>query len=149
MLDLRNNEGGALVDAVHTAGLFINEGPIVQVNGRKPKIRNILKDKNPAISYSGPLVILINHYSASASEILAAALQDYRRAVIVGAPSFGKGTVQTFIDLDRINPAKTAAFKPLGSLKLTIQKFYRINGGSTQHKGVEPDSVRAIIATTE
>jgi carboxyl-terminal processing protease len=138
ILDLRNNEGGALIDAVYTAGLFIDKGPIVQVKGNKSNKR-ILKDADSTINYAGPLVILINNYSASASEILAAALQDYSRAVIVGTDSFGKGTVQTFINLDKLNPAKTALFKPLGSIKLTIQKFYRINGGSTQEKGVSPD----------
>ncbi len=138
LLDLRNNEGGALVDAVNTAGLFIKEGPVVQIKGLSPA-QNVLKDRDRSLLYDGPLVILINNYSASASEILAAALQDFRRAVIVGSNSFGKGTVQTFIDLDRMNPAKTAFFNPLGSIKLTIQKFYRINGGSTQNKGVIPD----------
>ncbi len=139
LLDLRNNEGGALVDAVQTAGLFIEKGPIVQVKGRSPAVYNVLQDRDKNIHYQGPLVILINHYSASASEILAAALQDYKRAVIVGSSSFGKGTVQTFINLDHMNPAKTAMYHPLGSIKLTIQKFYRINGDSTQHKGVIPD----------
>ncbi|MDC0036838.1 carboxy terminal-processing peptidase [bacterium] len=139
LLDLRNNEGGALVDAVQTAGLFIEKGPIVQVKGRSPAVYNVLQDRDKNIHYQGPLVILINHYSASASEILAAALQDYKRAVIVGSSSFGKGTVQTFINLDHMNPAKTAMYHPLGSVKLTIQKFYRINGDSTQHKGVVPD----------
>ena len=138
ILDLRNNEGGALIDAVYTAGLFIEKGPIVQVQDSKSKKR-ILSDSDSTVNYDGPLVILINNYSASASEILAAALQDYSRAVIVGTDSFGKGTVQTFINLDQLNPAKTALFKPLGSIKLTIQKFYRINGGSTQEKGVSPD----------
>ncbi len=138
ILDLRNNEGGALIDAVYTAGLFIKDGPIVQVKGKLPK-HNILRDRDRSVVYDGPLVIMINTYSASASEILAAALQDYGRAVIVGANSFGKGTVQTFIDLDKSNPTKAAFFKPLGALKVTIQKFYRINGGSTQNKGVIPD----------
>lgn len=138
ILDLRNNEGGALVDAVYTAGLFIEDGPIVQVQNNK-KNKRILKDNDSTINYAGPLVILINNYSASASEILAAALQDYQRAIIIGTDTFGKGTVQTFVNLDSLNPAKTALFKPLGSIKLTIQKFYRINGGSTQEKGVSPD----------
>lgn len=138
LLDLRNNEGGALVDAVNTAGLFIEKGPIVQVKGLR---ETVLKDRDPSVLFNGPLVILINNYSASASEILAAALQDFNRAVIVGSNSFGKGTVQTFVDLDRFNPTKTAIYNPMGSLKLTIQKFYRITGDSTQNKGVIPDIV--------
>ena len=138
LLDLRNNEGGALVDAVYTAGLFIKDGPIVQVKGRSP-MHSILKDRDRSIVYDGPLVVLINAYSASASEILAAALQDYKRAVIVGSTSFGKGTVQTFYNLNQTQKRSVSYFDKLGSLKLTIQKFYRINGGSTQHKGVIPD----------
>jgi carboxyl-terminal processing protease len=141
VLDLRNNAGGALVDAVDTAGLFFEKGPVVQVtirNGRS----NVLKDKNTSISYDGPLVVLVNSYSASASEILAAALQDYERAIIVGSESsFGKGTVQTFINLDDIIENGNFPFKDLGSLKITIQKFYRVNGGSTQYKGVIPDII--------
>lgn len=139
VLDLRNNEGGALLDAVNSAGLFIKKGPIVQVKSRHKK-SNILYDSDKEIVYGGPLVILINQYSASASEILAAALQDYGRAVIVGSSnSFGKGTVQTFIDLDRVFKGQSDPDQPFGNLKLTIQKFYRIDGGSTQYKGVHPD----------
>ena len=138
ILDLRNNGGGALDDAVKMSGLFIKSGPIVQVKDKNN--RQVLQDPDPGVIYSGPLVIMINSYSASASEILAAALQDYRRAVIVGGPtSFGKGTVQTFVDLDRLVSNDYAAFKPLGSLKLTVQKFYRITGASTQFKGVTAD----------
>ncbi len=141
LLDLRNNEGGALVDAVDTAGLFFGTGPVVQVKSRHHKA-SVLPDKNPSVTYDGPLVILINTYSASASEILAAALQDYERAVIVGSESsFGKGTVQTFANLDDILEKGRLPFKDLGSLKITIQKFYRINGGSTQYKGVIPDII--------
>tara|TARA_B100000427_G_scaffold65246_1_gene51789 strand:+ start:3252 stop:5369 length:2118 start_codon:yes stop_codon:yes gene_type:complete len=139
IFDLRDNEGGALVDAVYTAGLFIDEGPIVQIKGRTPIYDKILNDTDKDTIYDGPLVILQNSYSASASEILAAALQDYGRAIIVGSDTFGKGTVQTFVELDKLSPTRSAFFKDLGSVKLTIQKFYRINGGSTQHKGVIPD----------
>ena len=139
LLDLRHNEGGALLDAINVAGLFIKDGPIVQVKSRGNK-RLIHYDKDQKIYYDGPLVVMINKFSASASEILAAALQDYHRAIIVGtSSSFGKGTVQTFIDLDQVFPDKAALYRPLGSLKLTIQKFYRVNGDSTQYKGVMPD----------
>lgn len=139
VLDLRNNEGGALLDAINTAGLFIKKGPIVQVKGRKKKT-SVLYDSDKNSYYDGPLLVLVNQYSASASEILAAALQDYARAVIVGtSDTFGKGTVQTFVELDKVFPTIANPDDPLGSLKLTIQKFYRINGGSTQYKGVSPD----------
>ncbi len=138
ILDLRYNEGGFLIDAIDTAGLFINEGPIVQIKGRTSQ-KKVLYDKDDESVYGGPLVILINSYSASASEILAAALQDYERAVIVGTNSFGKGTVQTFIPLEEKFYLKKQHFDQLGALKITIQKFYRINGGSTQSKGVIPD----------
>ncbi len=136
ILDLRNNGGGVLDDAVRMSGLFIKQGPIVQVKDKKE--HQVYKDPDPGVIYSGPLTVMINSYSASASEILAGALQDYGRAVIVGGPSsFGKGTVQTFVDLDRLVTSDT--YKPLGSLKLTIQKFYRITGASTQFKGVTAD----------
>ncbi len=141
VLDLRNNGGGSLDDVVDIAGLFIKTGPIVQVNSRygAPQIR---QDFDPNIYYNGPLIILVNSVSASASEILAAAMQDYKRAIIMGSEhTFGKGTVQAMLDLDQnINP-KYNSLKPFGALKLTIQKFYRINGGSTQLKGVEPDII--------
>jgi carboxyl-terminal processing protease len=141
IFDLRNNEGGALVDAVYTAGLFIEEGPIVQIKGRTRRYDKILNDSDKSIVYDGPLVILLNSYSASASEIFAAALQDYGRAIVIGSRTFGKGTVQTFVELDKLSPTRSAYFNDLGSIKLTIQKFYRINGGTTQHKGVEPDII--------
>ncbi len=138
ILDLRNNGGGALEDAINMSGLFVKSGPILQVKDRKNI--QVLRDPNPGIAYTGPLVVMINTFSASASEILAAALQDYGRAVIVGSPnSFGKGTVQTLVDLDRMVSNDYASYKPLGTLKLTIQKYYRINGGSTQFKGVVSD----------
>lgn len=140
ILDLRNNSGGSLNDVVQMSGLFIEEGPIVQVKDRsgRPSLHN---DKDDSVLYSGPLVIMVNQYSASASEIIAAAMQDYNRAIIVGSTStFGKGTVQRFFDLDRgINGYND--LKPLGNVKMTTQKFYRVNGGSTQLKGVIPDIV--------
>ena len=140
ILDLRNNTGGSLNDVVEMSGLFIKEGPIVQV---KPRTRDayVHRDKNPDVLYDGPLIILVNKYSASASEIIAAAMQDYKRAVIVGSTStYGKGTVQRFYDLDRAFKG-AEDYKPLGSLKMTTQKFFRINGGSTQLIGVTPDIV--------
>jgi len=140
ILDLRNNGGGSLMDAVNMAGLFIKEGPVVQVKGRYGPPA-VLEDKDPQIHYRGPLVVLINEFSASASEILAAAMQDYGRAVIVGSKSFGKGTVQRILEIDDYVPAEYASGKPYGALKITIQKFYRINGGSTQLKGVTPDII--------
>lgn len=137
-IDLRNNGGGSLRDVVTIGGLFVPEGPIVQV---KPRIRKarVLNDDDPATQYDGPLVIMVNSFSASASEILAAAMQDYDRAIIVGSEqTYGKGTVQTFLSLDRGSPRSV---QPLGDIKLTTQKFYRINGGSTQLKGVASDVV--------
>ena len=135
ILDLRNNGGGSLTEVVDIMGLFMNSGPVVQVkdgNGRVQVMRN--KQNDPI--WTGPLVIMQNELSASASEILAGAMQDYGRAVIVGSPqSFGKGTVQTFVELNRfLNTSDD-----FGALKLTIQKFYRVNGKSTQLKGVESD----------
>ncbi|HHT47839.1 MAG TPA: carboxy terminal-processing peptidase [Firmicutes bacterium] len=144
ILDLRNNKGGALDDAVKMAGLFIESGPVVQAKDQKGKIV-VLQDPDPEVVYAGPLVVLINSLSASASEILAAALQDYGRAVIVGSPhSFGKGTVQGMVNLDYLLDylyPRQAAYKPLGTIKLTEEKYYRINGGATQLKGVQSDLV--------
>ncbi len=139
VIDLRFNGGGSLRDVVDMSGFFIDKGPIVQVKskGRKPYI---MEDEEPSVVYDGPLIVMVNQYSASASEIMAAALQDYKRAVIVGSESsFGKGTVQRFLDLDRIVTDKDV--KPLGSVKISIQKFYRINGTTTQLKGVASDIV--------
>jgi carboxyl-terminal processing protease len=139
MLDLRNNGGGSLADAIDMGGLFIKDGPIVQV--REPRgMVDAPGDPDPNIVYDGPLLILTNTYSASASEILAAAMQDYKRALIVGSKStFGKGTVQTFVP---IGGGSSADFpKGFGQLKVTIQKFYRINGGTTQLNGVTPDVI--------
>ena len=150
ILDLRNNGGGSLQEVVDMSGLFIEQGPIVQVKNRS----NVspYNDTDHSVQFDGPMVILINNNSASASEIIAACLQDYKRAVIVGGGhSFGKGTVQRFINLDRavntnaLDVADASGnkieMKPLGELKITIQKYYRINGGSVQLKGVEPDVI--------
>lgn len=139
VLDLRNNGGGALDDAVKMAGLFFKSGPVVQIKDQKGNT-NVLNDVDTDITYDGPLVVMINTFSASASEIVAAALQDVGRAVILGTDTtFGKGTVQSMLDLDAYLPPTFANMRPMGSLKLTIQKFYRINGGTTQYKGVVPD----------
>ncbi|MCD6024819.1 MAG: hypothetical protein K0Q91_1735 [Fibrobacteria bacterium] len=139
VLDLRNNGGGSLDDAVRMSGLFLPWGPMVQVKDRQGG-GDVLEDLDPAVVFDGPVAVLVNTFSASASEILAAALQDYGRAVIFGTDTtFGKGTVQTVLDLDNMIGPGDASLKPLGSLKLTVQKFYRVNGGSTQFKGVVPD----------
>jgi carboxyl-terminal processing protease len=140
ILDLRDNGGGSLRDVVEMTGFFIEDGPVVQIKARNYE-PEVMRDVDPSVRYSGPLVVMVNRFSASASEILAAALQDYDRAVGVGSPStFGKGTVQRFIDLDRTLSGFNEV-KPLGQVKMTIQKFYRINGGSTQLRGVTPDVV--------
>lgn len=140
ILDLRYNGGGALYEVVDMSGLFIEKGPIVQVKNRRDAAE-IIEDKDPSVAYNGPLVVMVNTGSASASEILTAALQDYNRALIVGSKStFGKGTVQRPYDLDR-SIRGNEEIKPLGAIKLTTQKFYRINGGSVQLKGVTPDIV--------
>ena len=142
ILDLRNNGGGSLQDVVEMAGLFIKEGPIVQVKAKVGKPR-VYSDTDESVYYDGPLVVMVNTYSASASEILAAAMQDYGRAVIVGGSptTFGKGTVQRAFDLDGFVSEAYDEIKPLGALKLTLQKFYRIDGGTTQLKGVTPDII--------
>ena len=142
ILDLRNNGGGSLMDAVDTTGLFVKVGPVVQVKSSYGSKR-VLSDEDPSITWDGPLLVLVNQFSASASEILAAALQDYGRAVIVGGVhTHGKGTVQTLVDMnDNIPLLHLKKYDDLGALKVTIQKFYRVNGGSTQYKGVEPDIV--------
>ncbi len=139
IFDLRSNGGGSLAHVVKIAGLFIDYGPIVQVKDKMGNIK-LKKDVNYGVYFDKPMVVLINETSASASEIFAAAMQDYHRALVVGGrSSFGKGTVQTFYPLDRLLPGKPEGIKDLGSLKVTIQKFYRINGGSTQLKGVTSD----------
>jgi carboxyl-terminal processing protease len=139
ILNLRNNGGGALEDARIMSGLFIKKGPIVQVKSGRGKMDKLV-DNDPKISFKKPLVVMTNRFSASASEIVAAALQDYDRAVVVGTPTtHGKGTVQAVLDLDGQLGPQGREYSPLGALKLTIQMFYRITGGSTQFKGVTPD----------
>ncbi len=139
ILDLRDNGGGSLKTVVEMAGLFIKEGPIVQVRS-SGKGKDVYDDKDERIQWDGPLVILVNELSASASEILAAAMQDYKRAIVIGSKqTFGKGTVQNVIPLDNI--VRSNEHGDLGAIKLTTQKFYRINGGSTQLEGVKSDVV--------
>lgn len=142
ILDLRYNGGGSLNDVVNMSGLFIDNGPVVQVKSSHSAPAT-LEDRQPGTLYDGPLAIMVNHGSASASEILAAAMQDYKRAVIVGSRTFGKGTVQKVVPLQdfakMMDKLKGSENEDIGSLKLTIQKFYRVNGGSTQLKGVTPD----------
>lgn len=139
VLDLRNNGGGSLKTVVDIAGLFIKEGPIVQVKS-KLEGQEVLKDTDSSVLWDGPLVILVNELSASASEILAAAMQDYKRAIIIGSKqTYGKGTVQNVLDLNRW--VRNSDLGDLGALKITTQKFYRVNGGSTQLEGVKSDVV--------
>ncbi|MCX7823988.1 MAG: carboxy terminal-processing peptidase [Verrucomicrobiae bacterium] len=141
VLDLRRNGGGLLEEAVAVAGLFIEEGPIVQVKDLRHHIQ-VLRDEDANVVYSGPLVVLVSHVSASASEILAAAIQDYNRGLVVGdSKTFGKGTVQTMVALGSVLPDLPNS----GALKLTTQKFYRVEGGSTQNHGVIPDIVLPSI----
>jgi carboxyl-terminal processing protease len=135
VVDLRNNGGGALSEATLLTGLFITKGPVVQVRDSRNQII-VQEDSNKSISYDGPLTVLINRYSASASEIFAAAMQDYGRAIIIGEQSYGKGTVQQHRRIARMFDKNA---EKIGSVQYTIAKFYRINGGSTQHKGVIPD----------
>ncbi len=135
VMDLRNNGGGSLEEAIQLTGLFIKQGPVVQVRNSNSQVV-VYDDDDQKVMYTGPLVVLTNRFSASASEIFAGAIQDYQRGVIVGESTFGKGTVQKVIDLGRII---TDASEPVGELKITFQKFYRVAGSSTQHKGVMPD----------
>jgi len=139
ILDLRDNGGGSLKTVVEMAGLFIKDGPVVQVRSSGQR-KEVHEDKDERIQWDGPLVILVNELSASASEILAAAMQDYKRAVVIGSKqTFGKGTVQNVIPLDNI--VRSNEHGDLGAIKITTQKFYRINGGSTQLEGVKSDIV--------
>jgi carboxyl-terminal processing protease len=135
VLDLRNNGGGSLAEAIDLTGLFIKNGPVVQVKNSANRIE-VGADDDPQMIYTGPLVVLTNRFSASASEIFAGAIQDYRRGVVVGESTYGKGTVQQVIDLERFISDPNGE---VGQLKLTFQKFYRVTGSSTQHKGVVPD----------
>ncbi len=135
IVDLRGNGGGSLSEATLLSGLFIDKGPVVQIRDGAGRIR-LEKDVDGKVFYDGPLTVLVDRFSASASEIFAAAMQDYNRALILGEQTFGKGTVQQHRPLGRIYDLYE---NPLGSVQFTIAKFYRINGGSTQHKGVIPD----------
>ena len=134
VMDLRNNGGGSLEEAIQLTGLFIKNGPVVQVKSSNNQVV-VYDDQDTKVLYDGPLVVLTNRFSASASEIFAGAIQDYQRGVIVGESTFGKGTVQKVLDLGRFIDSS----EPVGELKLTFQKFYRVAGSSTQHKGVIPD----------
>jgi carboxyl-terminal processing protease len=135
VIDLRDNGGGSLTEAINLTGLFIPKGPVVQVRESTGETE-VYTDPDPSVTYDGPMAVLVNRFSASASEIFAAAIQDYKRGIIVGGQTFGKGTVQTLIDLNQWLPKEP---EKVGQVKMTIQKFYRINGSSTQHKGVTPD----------
>lgn len=148
VMDLRQNGGGSLIEAVNLTGLFIKTGPVVQVRDMRNRIE-VDKDEDPAVAWNGPMAVLVDRFSASASEIFSAAIQDYGRGLILGTQTYGKGTVQSVYNLDdMITPslketifggAKSKDKPGLGQLNLTMAKFYRISGGSTQHKGVTPD----------
>lgn len=135
IIDLRNDGGGSLQEAIELTGLFIKDGPVVQIKNSEGNVE-IADDPDPDIIYNGPLAVLVNRSSASASEIFSGAIQDYGRGLIIGEQTYGKGTVQNLIDLNRLTSTKNNNF---GQVKLTIAKFYRITGGSTQHLGVIPD----------
>lgn len=135
VVDLRGNGGGSLLEAIELTGLFISKGPVVQVRDARNKIE-VDQDEDPTISYDGPVAVLIDRFSASASEIFAGAIQDYGRGIILGNTSYGKGSVQSAIDMSRVNPELG---DKAGQINLTTGKFYRITGSSTQHKGVTPD----------
>ncbi|MGH8576220.1 MAG: carboxy terminal-processing peptidase, partial [Gammaproteobacteria bacterium] len=135
VIDLRGNGGGSLLEANELTGLFIQEGPVVQVRDADGDL-DINEDNDPEIAYGGPLAVLVDRQSASASEIFAGAIQDYRRGLIVGEPTFGKGTVQNLIDLDSLGRRRPGN---LGQIKATVAQFFRVNGASTQHRGIEPD----------
>jgi carboxyl-terminal processing protease len=141
IMDLRNNGGGSLYDVVQMVGFFIPEGPIVQVKDREGN-PTVLRDRDRSVLYDGPLAVMVNEFSASASEIFAAAIQDYGRGIVIGSTStYGKGTVQRNIGMESSARLTNNDNSELGTIKLTLQKFYRINGGSTQLKGVTPDIV--------
>jgi carboxyl-terminal processing protease len=137
VIDLRGNGGGALVEATTMTGLFIDEGPVVQVRDSRGRV-TLEQDREPGMAWEGPLAVLVDRRSASASEIFAGAIQDYGRGVVLGEPTFGKGTVQNLIDLDDLSRSDVSR---LGQIKLTMAQFYRVAGGSTQAKGVVPDIV--------
>ncbi|MEM7408487.1 MAG: carboxy terminal-processing peptidase [Pseudomonadota bacterium] len=136
VVDLRSNSGGSLIEATDLTGLFIDTGPVVQLRYSNDTVE-VNEDSDAGVAYNGPLVVLVDRFSASASEIFAGAIQDYRRGVIIGEPTFGKGTVQRLLQLDRWARGQ----KGLGQLKMTTAQFFRVNGESTQHRGVTPDIV--------
>jgi len=158
IMDLRQNGGGSLMEAIELTGLFITKGPVVQVRNTNDKVE-VDEDEDPSVSWSGPLAVMVDRFSASASEIFSGAIQDYGRGLIIGSQTYGKGTVQNAIDLDNVVPPavknmmasikkegkpapvkiSTGSESVFGQLNLTIAKFYRISGNSTQHKGVTPD----------
>ena len=145
LIDLRNNGGGSLVEAIELTGLFIDKGPVVQQRNAKGVVA-VESDKKPGVAWEGPLGVLINRGSASASEIFAAAIQDYQRGLIIGEQSFGKGTVQTMVNLDQIAKNDQPEF---GELKMTVAQFFRINGGTTQLRGVTPDILFPTASDSE
>ncbi len=144
LIDLRYNGGGSLTEAIELSGLFIKEGPVVQIRNANGSVE-VAEDPDPAIFYDGPLGVLTNRFSASASEIFAGAIQDYKRGVVIGEQSYGKGTVQNLLDLGRFLPGKDES----GQVKVTLAKFYRVTGSSTQHKGVTPDIELPSIFSAE
>lgn len=145
LIDLRNNGGGSLTEAIELTGLFIDKGPVVMQRTAEGRVE-VESDTRAGLAWDGPVGVLINRGSASASEIFAAAIQDYGRGLIIGEPSFGKGTVQTLIDLDRFAPNEKSRY---GELKMTIAQFFRINGGTTQLRGVTPDIKLPVLADIE
>ena len=145
LIDLRNNGGGSLTEAVELTGLFIDKGPVVMQRNAEGRVE-VESDIKPGLAWDGPMGVLINRGSASASEIFAAAIQDYGRGLVIGEPSFGKGTVQTLIDLDRFAPNEKMRY---GELKMTIAQFFRINGGTTQLRGVTPDIKLPVLTDME
>ena len=145
LIDLRNNGGGSLIEAVELTGLFIDKGPVVQQRNAEGRI-DVESDTNAGLAWDGPVGVLINRGSASASEIFAAAIQDYGRGLIIGEPSFGKGTVQQLLSLDKFAPSDKVRY---GELKMTIAQFFRINGGTTQLRGVTPDIKLPVMADSE
>jgi carboxyl-terminal processing protease len=145
LIDLRNNGGGSLTEAIELTGLFIDKGPVVMQRTAEGRVE-VESDTKAGLAWDGPVGVLINRGSASASEIFAAAIQDYGRGLIIGEPSFGKGTVQTLIDLDRFAPNEKMRY---GELKMTIAQFFRINGGTTQLRGVTPDIKLPVLADIE
>ena len=145
VIDLRNNGGGSLTEAIELTGLFIDRGPVVQVRNQGRQVQ-VEQDFDAGTHWDGPLAVLVNRASASASEIFAAAIQDYGRGLIIGEPTFGKGTVQNLVDLDRFARKDSPG---LGQLRLTVAQFFRVNGGSTQHKGVVPDIAFPVTLDAE